>query len=52
MKPSSIELKSTKYVLTVVMDPAVSFETILEDVTEKFRQRQRLTSLTRLRKSK
>ena len=41
MKPSSIELKSTKYVLTVVMDPAVSFETILEDVTEKFRQSAR-----------
>ena len=30
MKQSSIELKSTKYVLTLVMDPNVPFETILE----------------------
>ncbi len=41
MKQSSIELKSTKYVLTLVMDPDVSFETILEDVTDKFRQSAR-----------
>lgn len=38
MRQSSIELKSTKYVLTLVMDPDVPFETILEDVSEKFRQ--------------
>ena len=36
MRHSSIELKSTKYVLTIVMDPDVPFETILEDVTDKF----------------
>ena len=41
MKQSSIELKSTKYVLTLVMDPDVPFETILEDVTDKFRQSAR-----------
>ena len=41
MKQSSIELKSTKYVLTLVMDPDVPFETILWDVTDKFMQSAR-----------
>ena len=41
MRQSSIELKSTKYVLTLIMDPDVPFETILEDVTDKFRQSAR-----------
>ena len=41
MKQSSIELKSTKYVLTLVMDPDVPFGTILRDVQEKFMQSAR-----------
>jgi septum site-determining protein MinC len=41
MQQSSIELKSTKYVLTLVMDPSVSFETILADVSDKFRRSAR-----------
>ncbi len=41
MLNSSIELKSTKYVLTLVMDPAVSFQQILTDVTDKFRSSAR-----------
>ncbi|HCI73824.1 MAG TPA: hypothetical protein DHV42_04705 [Lachnospiraceae bacterium] len=36
MQYSSIELKSTQYALTLVMDPASPFETILEDVRKKF----------------
>lgn len=36
MQNSSIELKSSKYTLTIVMDPSVPFETILADVTQKF----------------
>ncbi len=36
MQYSSIELKSSKYVLTLVMDPSVPFERILSDVKEKF----------------
>ena len=36
MLNSSIELKSTKYTLTLVMDPDASFDRILEDVTAKF----------------
>lgn len=38
MRQSSIELKSTKYVLTLIMDPEVSFDRILEDVTDTFRK--------------
>ena len=37
MQYSSIELKSSQYALTLVMDPAVPFEQILSDVTGKFR---------------
>ena len=36
MQNSSIELKSSKYTLTLVMDPSVPFERILADVTQKF----------------
>ena len=36
MQNSSIELKSSQYVLTLVMDPSVPFEKILADVKEKF----------------
>ena len=36
MQYSSIELKSSKYTLTIVMDPAASFEQILADITQKF----------------
>jgi len=38
MQRSSIELKSTKYVLTLVMDPDVPFDVILRDTSDKFRQ--------------
>ena len=41
MKQSSIELKSTKYVLTLVMDPDVPFSVILSDVTDTFRKSAR-----------
>lgn len=41
MQYSSIELKSSKYVLTLVMDPEVSFEQILTDVTDKFQSSAR-----------
>ncbi len=41
MQYSSIELKSSKYVLTLVMDPSVPFERILSDVTGKFRSSAR-----------
>ncbi len=41
MQYSSIELKSSKYVLTLVMDPEVSFEQILTDVTDKFKSSAR-----------
>ena len=37
----SIELKSNKYVLTLVMDPDVPFERILSDVSDKFRRSAR-----------
>ena len=36
MPYSSIELKSSKYTLTVVMDPDASFEQIMADITQKF----------------
>ena len=36
MQRSSIELKSSQYTLTLVMDPSVSFEQIVLDVMEKF----------------
>lgn len=36
MSYSSIELKSTQYTLTLVMDPSSTFETILTDVRKKF----------------
>lgn len=36
MQNSSIELKSSQYTLTLVMDPSVPFEKILADVTDKF----------------
>ena len=35
---SSFELKSNQYVLTLVCSPDVSFQTLLEDVREKFRR--------------
>ncbi len=38
---SSIELKSTKYVLTLIMDPGAAFDTILADTTDKFRKSAR-----------
>ncbi len=41
MQNSSIELKSSKYVLTLVMDPVVSFQQILTDVTQKFQKSAR-----------
>ncbi len=41
MQYSSIELKSSKYVLTLVMDPSVSFQQILKDVSDKFRSSAR-----------
>ena len=36
MQNSSIELKSSKYTLTIVMDPSAPFEQILADITQKF----------------
>lgn len=36
MQYSSIELKSSQYTLTLVMDPTVPFEQILADVSQKF----------------
>ena len=36
MQKASIELKSTKYTLTLVMDPSVPFDQILSDVKQKF----------------
>ena len=41
MQHSSIELKCTKYVLTLVMDPSVPFETVLADVSDRFRRSAR-----------
>ena len=41
MQYSSIELKSSKYTLTLIMDPSVPFERILADVTDKFRSSAR-----------
>lgn len=41
MQNSSIELKSSKYTLTLVMDAAAPFEQILSDVTDKFRSSAR-----------
>lgn len=38
---SSIELKSSQYALTLVMDPSVPFEKILADVEDKFRSSAR-----------
>lgn len=41
MQYSSIELKSSQYALTLVCDPSSDFETILSDVTKKFRSSAR-----------
>lgn len=41
MQYSSIELKSSKYVLSLIMDPSVSFDRILTDVADKFRSSAR-----------
>ena len=41
MQYSSIELKSSQYTLTLVMDPTSDFETILSDVTKKFQSSAR-----------
>ena len=41
MQHSSIELKSSQFTLTLVMDPSVRFEQILSDVAGKFRTSSR-----------
>ena len=41
MQNSSIELKSSQFALTLVMDPSVSFDQILADVRDKFRSSAR-----------